>query len=239
MFSRKKTRTDVAGSTGAPARDERELRNLDWEVDVAVAVRSSEVVAWRVAGGFATVSLALAVAISVMMPLRQVVPYVVTVDKLTGESSIVATDAAASPSPMSDKHWIKKFVVARERYSYQIVQQDYLTVRRLAGDTPWAAYAKQFEGEEGLDKRFGENVTVIPTVLSVTLNGGGMATVRYELTHADRRLLSGPVVSRHVATLRYRYGKRLMVEAEAIENPLGFVVAGYQTDPELQGEVSK
>lgn len=215
---------------------EKPLRNLDWEVELAVACRRSEKVAWRVAGGFAVLSLSLAAAVMLMTPLRQVVPYVVTVDKLTGESSVVSTDAAVSATPMSDKHWLKRFVVARERYSYAIVQQDYLTVRRLAADGPWSTYARMFEGESNLDKRYGENVTIIPTVLSVTLHGGGLATVRYELTHTDRRLVTPPVVSRHAATIRYAYTKRVMVEAEAIENPLGFQVSGYQSDPELVEE---
>ncbi len=210
-----------------------ELRNLDWEVDALMNTRRSERVAWRVAAGFAGVALVMAAAITMLVPLHKVVPYVVTVDKLTGEAAVASTDTVAQPNTMSDKHWIKTFVVARERYNFQIVQQDYLTVRRLAGDGPWLSYAKLFDGEDGLDKQWGENVTVTPHVLSITLGGGNLATVRYELTQTDRRLVTPPVVSRRVATLRYSYGKRILREAEAIENPLGFVVAGYQTDPEL------
>lgn len=214
----------------------RALRNLDWEVDIVTNTRRSERLAWRMFFLVSGLCALLVVALSLLIPLHRVVPYVVTVDKVTGETSVVSTDEVARQNSMLDKHWVKTFVIARERYSYPIVQQDYLTVRRLAGDGPWGVYSKLFMGDENLDKTYGENIEVIPRILSVTINGDNLATVRFEVTRTDRRMITPPVVTRKIATLRYAYGKRILLEAEAIENPLGFTVPGYQVDPELVTE---
>src|SRR6478672_2089874 len=133
--------------------------NLDWESDIVLNLRRSQRTAWRVAvGGLALASL-LAVAIVFMLPLRKVVPYVVMVDKLTGEAQVVATaQDFVSTTSLNDKHWVAKFVVSRERYSYRLLQWDYDQVRRMAGNNPWLAYDKQFQGDSSLDKKLADNV---------------------------------------------------------------------------------
>jgi type IV secretion system protein VirB8 len=227
MFSKKRP---TAVDTQPQARA---LTNLDWEVDILTNERQSKRLAWRMFVLVSCVCAAQAAALTMLVPLHRVVPFVVEHDRTTGETKVVSTDDTVQNSPMLDKHWIKTFVVARERYSYPIVQQDYLTVRRLAGNGPWSTYQKLFDDDTSLDRVYGEHIEVIPRILSVTINGDGLATVRFELTKTDKRLTTPPEVTRKVATLRYAYGKRIMQEAEAIENPLGFSVPGYQTDPEL------
>lgn len=213
------------------------LANLSWEADIVSNMRRSESRAWRVAMAGCGTTVIMAIALALLVPLHRVVPYVVTVDKLTGEAAVVTTDGeTAKPNSMADKHWIKAFVIARERYFYQLVQQDYNTVRRLAGPGPWPVYAKLFDGDESLDKKYAENIEVTPRILSVTLNGDGLATVRFELSTRDKRTPAEPVVKRLIATMRYAYEKKSLSEAEAIENPFGFTVLGYQTDPELIAE---
>lgn len=208
---------------------------LSWEADIMLGLRSSLKRQQVINVGLLAAVLVLACAIIVMIPLRKVVPYVVTVDKLTGQASVVSTanDVAAS-GELNDKHWIQQFLISRERYSYTLLQYDYDQVKRLAGDQPWAVYDKQFQGDAPLDKKYGANIEVLPVVLSITLSEGGLATVRYELRTKDFRLAADPVVTRRIATFRYRYEpKSSVLQAEAIKNPFGFTVTGYQTDPEL------
>ena len=223
-----KKRVPAAATAAQP-----ELRNLNWEVDIVRNERQSRRLAWRLFIAVTGVCALQAAALTMLIPLHRVVPYVVEHDRTSGETKVVSTDDVIRSNQMLDKSWVKTFVVARERYSYAIVQQDYLTVRRLAGNGPWATYARQFDGDSSLDKVYGEHIEVIPRILSITISEGSLATVRYELSRTDRRLTNPPEVTRRVATLRYAYGKRIMQEAEAIENPLGFSVSGYQTDAEL------
>lgn len=217
-----------------------EKTDLSWEADIVLNLRRSQLTAWRVAFGSLTLTGLLAIALMLLLPLHKVVPYVVMVDKLTGEASVVSTAKDfVSASALNDKHWVKQFVISRERYNYRLLQHDYDNVKRLAGNSPWAAYDRLFQGDGALDKKLGENVEITPVVLSITLGEGGLATVRYELRTRDLRGAGGDAaVTRRVATVRYAYELKANVkEAEAIENPLGFTVTAYQTDPELsQGD---
>lgn len=230
MFKSKKKRED----------EETLVPNLNWEADIVLNERASRLLAWRLAACAIAMAFVMAISLIFLIPLKQVVPYVVAVDKLTGEANVVSpVKEFVTTSAMNDKHWIKRFVIARERYKYAILQNDYDTVKALAGDKVWQSYAAQWEGSDGLDKRLVDRVEVIPTVLSVTLNHGGTATVRYELRTHDTNRSSTVQVMRYVATLHYNYALQMTrKESELIENPLGFTVDAYQTDPELVNPAS-
>lgn len=208
--------------------------NLSWDADIVSNERASRITAWRVAACAVAMAFAMVIALIFLIPLKQVAPYVIAVDKLTGEANVVSpVKEYVTTGAMNDKYWIKRFVIARERYKYPILQQDYDTVKALAGDKVWQPYAAMWEGSDGLDKRLTDQVEYVPTILSVTLNGNGIATVRYELRTRDFRK-NAATVTRNVATLRYSYALQMMKkESELIENPLGFSVDAYQTDPEL------
>ena len=193
-------------------------------------------------GGSSTAQSALVVlllvAIILMMPLKSTVPYVYVVDKLTGEVAVGATtkDFVRS-TELNDKYWVNQFMLSIERFNYRLLQSDYDTVQLLTGDTVFAQYAQRFEGNNSLEKRYGENIQVIPTILSVSITDGKLATVRFERKVQDMRAGGESKTTRWVALVRYDYkalyGRK---EAELIHNPLGFTVTGYQVDPELTTE---
>lgn len=233
MFGSKK---QDAGRGKQP--DERILTNLSWEADVVLNARKSKSIAWAVACAALLVVIIMSIALAMLVPLKKVVPTVVMVDKLTGENQILNTaQEYVTTSALSDKHWVQQFVVARERYVFRFIQYDYDTVRLLASNQVWGNYTPLFEGNNGIDKRLRDDVEIIPTVLSITLTGNGTATVRYELKTRDYRSTAPPVAVRRIATLRYNYEARnLVVEKDAIANPLGFNVTAYQTDAEMGGD---
>lgn len=219
-----------------PQRAVEVIRNLSWENEIVLALRRSERRGWRVAGAEGVVIALLVISIIVMLPLRTVVPYVAVIDKLTGEATIAQTfqDFVVGEKELNDKHWIKEFVIARERYDYKLLQHDYDKVKRLAGDQPWHVYSKLFDGKNSLEERYGDKVQILPNILSITLGDGGVATVRYELLQRDFRAATESVPVRRVATLRYMYEPKYSIkESEAINNPLGFIVPAYQTDAEF------
>lgn len=215
--------------------EEREIPNLSWEADIVLNERMSRVIAWRVASAAIIMALLMGVALIMLVPLKQVVPYVVTVDKLSGETHVAtSTKNFVGTSELNDKHWVKSFLIARERYNYKLLQHDYDTVKLMAGDKPWLHYTKLFEGENGLDKKLVDKVEIIPAILSITLGDGGLATVRYELKTKDYGSVAEPSVVRRIATLRYSYKpQQIKKEFDLIDNPLGFTVDAYQTDPEF------
>lgn len=226
------------GKDSGNARRGDDLQNVSWEADIVLNERKSRTTAWRIASAACLLAVIQGVGISLMLPLKTVVPTVVMVDKLTGEGQVVApAQEFVATNTLSDKHWVQNWVISRERYVYRFIQYDYDNVRRMAGDQAWANYTPLFEGPESLDVRLKDNVEIIPSVLSITLTGNGMATVRYELRTRDYRSTAPAVVTRRIATIRYEYKARdLVLEKEAIANPLGFTVTAYQTDPEMGGD---
>lgn len=216
---------------------EKELSNLTWEVDIIQKTRISERRAWLITKGLFVVVMLLIAGFVMLLPLKRVVPHIVIVDKLTGEATIAETQQNfMTDNELNDKHWVKEFVTARERYNYRLLQRDFDKVKLLAGDDAWSDYSDLYLGRNPLDEEFGENIVITPKILSITLSDGGFATVRYELQHQDRRTKAAPKTTRRIATMRYEYKPQFNVpESVAIENPLGFTVTAYQTDAEFTG----
>src|SRR4051812_3503911 len=68
--------------------EEREISGLSWEADIVLNERRSRLIAWRIASVAVVLVVLMVISLMLLIPLKQVVPYVVTVDRLTGESSI-------------------------------------------------------------------------------------------------------------------------------------------------------
>ncbi len=134
---------------------ESQLSSLSWEVSIVQAERRSAKLAWKIAITSLLIGLIAIACCVVVLPLKSTEIKVVTVDKLTGETGLSGqlTQYALSPNELNDKYWTKRFLVARERYSYKILQADYDIVRLLAANTPWKNYSSLFEGNNSLEKQ--------------------------------------------------------------------------------------
>ncbi|MCX8518507.1 MAG: type IV secretion system protein [Methylophilaceae bacterium] len=210
--------------------------NLNWEWSIYDAHIGSSKRAWRIAWGMFVLTLLMGIGLLLHLAFVRPVTRVV-VDKLTGETAVINDVPAyvSNRNDVNDKFWLKHFVIARERYSFPILQGDYDLVRRLAEDNVWHPYAKQFDGDKPLQKTLKNEVERIPTILSVTLsNEKNLATVRFELVERSLKNEGQVKKSRFVATIEYQYKPNsAILEADLIENPLGFAVSGYKIDPEL------
>lgn len=217
--------------TSAPI--DRQLSQLSWEASIVDSERRAARVAWKIAVISLLVGLLGVASAIIVLPLKTTEIRVVTVDKLTGETAVASTlgTYVAAPNELNDKYWTKRFLMARERYNYKLLQADYDTVRLLAADKPWRTYSSQFEGSESLEKKYAQDIEITPTVLSTTISQYGIATVRYEIKERDYRSSDALAkVERRVATLRYRYAPNLSAsERDLIDNPLGFTVDAYQS----------
>ncbi len=226
MFSFKRPPTSAADAAVPTS-------NLSWEANLLDTQRHSTRLAWRVAGVSLAIALLSVSAVVLVLPLEKTHVRVVTVDKLTGETAtaVSLSQYALTPNELNDKYWSKRFLMARERYSYKILQADYDTVRLLAAQTPWRSYSQLFEGSDSLEKKYGPDIEIIPVVLSSTISQYGIATIRYELKERDLRSMDAPPkVERRVATIRYHYAPHSKAsERDLIDNPLGFTVDAYQS----------
>lgn len=228
-------------SRAAPRSIETEA-NRAWEVDRALMLERSERRAWCVAASGILLGLVGIAAVFVQGPLRRIVEIPIVVDRVTGETTIQQRlDVETIPSTEAlDKHNLAVFVRAREAYSWTFLQRDFDQVARMAVPTVFADYNHQFEGDAALQKRLGAaeewRVNIVGVRLAATGRRGnqGEATVTYEkvVRLIDRNVPD--VKTRHVASLVFEYEPKVLAkEVDRLENPFGFVVRAYRSDPEI------
>lgn len=231
---KQKTPSEAAPESPTPPR-------LSWEEDVVLHERQSRILAWRVATASGVLLVVMTICLALLIPLKQAIPYVITVDKLTGEAQLAATARKfVGQNELTHKYWIREYVVARERYIYKLLQRDYDTVRVLADAPLWKDYSAQFSGANALDKRIGDTVEAIPNILSIVLHADNTATVRYDLVKRETKQgTNQSSTARRIATLKFAYEpKTFAKEVDLIANPLGFTVVAYHTDQEYFTESS-
>lgn len=216
--------------------------NRAWEVDRALQLERSERRAWQVAAAGILLGLVGIAAVFVQGPLRRVVEVPIVVDRVTGETTIQQRLSVETIPPLEalDKHNLATFVRAREGYSWMFLQRDFDQVARMAVPAVFADYGRQFDGEAALHKRLAGaeewRIQVVGVRLEASGRSGnrGEATVTYDkvVRKTDRNLPE--VTTRHVATLVYQYQPRVFAkERDRLENPFGFVVTAYRSDPEI------
>ena len=216
--------------------------NQTWEIDRAQLLERSERRAWQVAVAAGLLALTGIAAVFVQGPLRRIVEIPIVVDRVTGETTIQQRlDVETIPTmDVLDKHNLAAFVRAREGYSWMFLQRDFDQVARMAAQPVFGDYAQLFEGDTALQKKLGVSedwrIRIVGVRLSPTGRKGnrGDATVTYDkvVRQTDRNLAE--VVTRHVASVVFQYQPRaLSKEADRLENPFGFVVTAYRSDPEI------
>lgn len=218
------------------------VANRAWEVDRVLMLERSERRAWRVAFAGAAIGLIGVAAVFVQGPLRQVVGIPIVVDRVTGEATVQQRLSVESIPPMEalDKHNLATFVRAREGYSWMFLQRDFDQVARMAVPAVFADYNRQFEGDAALQKKLGPaedwRIQVVGVRLAAEGRAGnrGEAQVTYDkiVRLTDRNLPE--VTTRHVASVVYQYQPKVLAkEKDRLENPFGFVVVAYRSDPEI------
>jgi len=224
------------------------LANRAWEIDSALMLERSERRAWWVAGAGLAVGLIGIAAVFVQGPLRRVVEIPIVVDRVTGEATIQQRLDIETIPPMEalDKHNLATFVRAREGYSWMFLQRDFDQVARMAVPTVFGAYNRQFEGDGALHKKLAATEEWKVHIVGVRLTAAGRsgnrgeATVTYDkVVHLAERNLPD-VTTRHVASIVFEYQPQVLAkERDRLENPFGFVVTAYRSDPEINSAVAE
>lgn len=216
--------------------------NRDWEIDRAVMLERSERRAWWVAIAGFTLGLIGIAAVFVQGPLRRVVEIPIVVDRVTGEATVQQRLSVETIPPMEalDKHNLATFVRARETYNWMFLQRDFDQVARMAVPAVFTEYNHLFEGEQALQKKLAASEEWRIQIVGVRLTAagrkanGGEATVTYDkvLRLTERNLPD--VTTRHVASVVFQYQPKVLAkERDRLENPFGFVVTAYRSDPEI------
>lgn len=230
-------------------------KSMDFESSVVSMVKRSERRAWTVAMGAMLLTLLMGGAIAYMLPLKEKVPYLVTVDLKRSTSTIsplrdnVAATGIYASEALNRSH-VARFVQAREGYDFDTINEyDWEYVASMSNDPVKNLFVKQFDGTNNSpEKKWGRNTAIRVQVTSIILNGldeerGAIptgATVRFEKWKFDKSSGKSEFLSSHVATMAFEYKANLkMSDKLRLRNPLGFQVTAFRVDDEINKPVFK
>ncbi|MEB6348625.1 type IV secretion system protein [Klebsiella pneumoniae] len=182
------------------------------------------------------------IAVVVMLPLKQTVIELYTVDNHTGRVEHVtrASKTSLTAEAAYQKAMTASYVRLRERYVYPSLQDDYKTVQIYNSPQVNDDYLALYAGKEAPDKVYQDGAhTVHIDILSNQLTDGTdpnrVATLRYKKT--IRRLADNSTRTEYWDTrLTFRSDPaKAMTDTEREVNPFGFTVTSWQADREIRG----
>lgn len=212
-----------------------------WGDEAAAQARRARRVAWIVAGVASAVALAEALALLALVPLKSTQPYVVTIDRATGQVSVPQPLAAG---PLSQNQAVAQsalvqYVLARESFDASDLKENYRRVQLWSGPEARNAYIAGMSMQNPASplKLYPPATTVAITVKGVSLLSDSTALVRFDAERRDPGSATGQVTP-YAAAISYRFsGEPLSPEARYV-NPLGFQVIRYRRDAETLAPVT-
>ncbi|MBN6059384.1 virB8 family protein [Aggregatibacter actinomycetemcomitans] len=204
-------------------------------------IEKSETRAWHVAKVSWVISLILGAVIVSILPLREVIPFLVR-DNGSGIPEVITRlDAETlTTDEAMDKHFISQYVKTREGYYFNTIVHDYELIQKMSSEDVAFDYRQVYEGKNARDQILGNTNDVTPEIISIVLSSSRgpqgeeikLATVRVRLI--QRNLSTHEEITKNiVVSLTYEYlPTKNIVEGFRMENPLGFIVTHYRVDNE-------
>lgn len=208
---------------------------VSWEMDKLLMLMKSEKRAWIISS-IAVVLAIIAIigSVAIMFEKRAQV-FLIKENAQTGAPDLITsiTNMSVAYEEVRDKYWLSQYVRARERYDWQTVQADYDMVGLMSSEDVGREYAALFQGDEALDKKFGEHTKAEIDIHSRSIDGKGMGTIRFEKSIRSSRNPAEVKKRRWIATITYEYNPaNWEKESDRMLNPFGFTVTSYRIDPE-------
>ena len=207
-----------------------------WGADRHDELTKSRRTAWIVAGVAAAIALFEAIALVFLTPLKTVEPYTLLVDRHTGfvqalnplEPQRVSGDTALTQS------FLVQYVIARENYDVNSVQNDYRKVALWSADKARSDYLTIMQSNNAASPlvKYPRGTMVETLVKSVSPISANVALIRFDTRRRDAAGDWQPAQS-WVSTIKYRYSGEPMKQEDRVFNPLGFQVLSYRRDAEM------
>ena len=161
-------------------------------------------------------------------------PLVLRVDNATGSVDVVTNmrESETSYGEIVDKYFLNLYVLNRESYDYNTIQQLYDTTALLSSAEVQKEYGSLFEGELSRDKTLNNRTRIITKIRSITLGSThDSAVVRFTIQNKNSNGSTESPMN-FIATIGYTYVHAPISEEDRRINPLGFQVTSYRIDPE-------
>jgi type IV secretion system protein VirB8 len=214
-----------------------------WDADRVALFRHTARAAWWVAGAGWLCAVASSAALALLMPLKQVVPYLVRVDASTGIVDVVPAYAGhATPEEAVTRYFLTHYVSVCERFNFATAESDYeecgafnSTQRNQAWFALWTATNPNSPLNLHKD---GSTVRAQVNSVSFFTRASGLsdlAQVRY-LKAARQGAGAEESFTHWVATIQYAYGDAAKDPKIRRWNPLGFKIIDFRSEPEVLSE---
>jgi type IV secretion system protein VirB8 len=211
-----------------------------WDEDRLAHARRQTRLGWLVAAGAGACAIASTLAVIIMMPLKQTDPFLIRVDSSTGIVDVVPVYAGSSSLDESvTRYFLGHYVSVCERFDFSTAQSDYEecgAFHDARRNQTWYAQWNRSNPQSPLNvHRDGSTVAARVSSISFLHSANGAAQsaqVRY--LKADRASAESPEVITHwIATVQYAYAPPSRDAKVRQDNPLGFKVLAFTTEPEI------
>ncbi|WP_242187123.1 type IV secretion system protein [Sphingomonas sp. CARO-RG-8B-R24-01] len=217
-------------------RKQLEQNALDWQRNDVLRAKRSVRLAWTVASVASLLAIVSVGAVAMLAPLKRVEPFVIQVDRSTGQTSIVP--GLSGTNPMSydvsvKRYFISQYVKDREGWIPLAENEMFEAVLLMSGDEEKRRYSDFFGRNDPASPQhvFKDTPMASIDIRSISFINENVAEVHYSRTVYSHVGL--PLVSRYVATLTFKITNRPQLERDLNVNPIGFTVVSYQTSPEV------
>jgi type IV secretion system protein VirB8 len=208
------------------------------ERDYMAEVLQSRQTAWRLAIGSSALLAVSLLSLLFLTPLKTNTPFVLRVDNATGHVEVLTTlrESESSYGEVVDSYFLNQYVLNREGYDFNTIQNAYNTTALLSDFEVQREYYALFEGDQARDRVLKDRAKIFVQVRSITAapetgSPGGTAVVRFS-TQVKHNNGSIEPLQNWIATIGYTYKDATMSSLDRRINPLGFQVTSYRIDPE-------
>jgi type IV secretion system protein VirB8 len=207
----------------------------DWVERALIQERRGRKAAWMIACLLIFVCCVQAAAIAIMLPLKEVVPYTVLVDRQTGyvETARGVQLGALAEDQAVVESMLAQYVLARETFDPADFKERYGRVALWSLGPARDQYVSQFQSGSA-DSILGSmrpGTTVKVAVKNIELLTNGTARVRFETERRDAN--AQPVTTDWQTIVSFQFTGQPMKNEDRLLNPLGFQVTGYRRDSEM------
>ncbi len=214
-----------------------------WDFDRVAQLSRSERNAWRAAAVAGLCALLCASALALLVPLKQLVPFIVRVDNTTGIVDVVPVmTRPVDPGEAVTRYLLTHYISVCERFNFATAESDYMecgAFHSAKRNEEWYALWNPANAASPLN-RYKDGTTIRASVESVSFfrRASGitdLAQVRYvkRLRHGG----SGQEEVTHwIATIQYAYARPSSDIRVRSLNPLGFKILDFSAEPEVIGE---
>ena len=205
-----------------------------WSEDVNGTLRASRGRAWAVAAAAGLIAVLEALAIALMMPLKTVVPYTITVDRQPGAAQL-ARGIELGPLRQNEallQSVLAQYVIARETLDATDLAANFRKVGLWSAGQARTDYLRLMDRRNPASPLLGATAATLiqTTIKQVTVMSPMSALVRFSTDRSD----GGGAITRTdwAAVMQFGFtGSPLRME-DRLLNPLGFQVTHYRRDAE-------